>query len=466
MIDIIARGNKDYWAINTNNKSNTFKDKVMYSHIIKSYHKYIPIIEETRVLPFSGSNFGKQAKIVIPNFCDIYTDMYLQLNLQSFLKDNSIDLYEYYPVNQTNNFGYTQYTAYSCIENIQLYVGKLKIDEYNTLELFHKYIENTTPTQRSNIKYKLGYYNQTSYNDNDNVYQNQGGDLFLKVPFDLFSKHKPLPTSLVQGSPLEIRIKFRELDNLIYPKQNLQSIVGNEITFRNSTGNIITTTIQRPKLKFVYLHVNGLHVEEKIRRKFTTDLYKYNIKPFITYDNQEYLFSDPDNSPQICVGAPQKVPNNGDVNDYKLQLDFQNPVQTFTLYPQLVSSNDNNEYFNFILNNDMPNNEIISNIGLKIHGIEIYPKLNSQYYNIVTPYCTNANILQDTSFFLPLNAYNKDTLMNYGYIDYLKVNHSVLDLNITGWNENNRTFKIFIISKIYKKLEMENGSISFHNDFD
>jgi hypothetical protein len=469
MLDIIARGRKDVWIKKPKDHLLGSRKRILNDYILKVFRKHTPVIQETRVMPFSGTNFGKQAKIVIPNFCDLYSDIFLQLNIQSFLKNpDELDLRDYSPKSSNDNFGYTQYLAYSCIERIQLYAGKTKIDEYTGLEIFHKSVERFADIQRRNLRRKTGYYPQATPTDHSNVYQNQGGDLFLRIPFDLISKYRPLPTIMVQASPLEIRIQFRKLEKLIYPAQDMKTLSQRSVTYEDASGNEVTFELQKPRIKFAYLHVEGLHVEQQVRDQLQFEITKTNIIPFVTYDTQEFLFVDPTYTQnQFCIGTTQKIPAPGAVADFPLPLEFQNPVQNFTLYTQLQSNIQANLYHIFLINNSLQNSQIITRIGLQVHGQTVYPKLRSQFYTQVTPYtCQSQNIVNQT-YVIPFNIYNQDTLFNYGYIDYGKVNHSTMDLELTGWDagENNRTTKLYIIAKIYRKLEAKNGTLVFHSDF-
>lgn len=469
MIDIIARGQKDVWIKKPKDTSLKKRQQVLHSYILKVFHKHVPYIQETRVLPFSGTNFGKSAKIVIPNFCDLYSGLFLQLNVQSFLRNiDDIDLRDYSPVNPEDNFGYTQYLLYSCIERIQLYAGKTKIDEYTGLELFHRSVEKYNPTQRMNLRRKTGYYPQTTPYDHSNVYKNQGGDLYIRLPFDLINGYRPLPTIIVQGSPLEIRIQFRKLENVIYPKQDIQQLSRRTILYRNSSGDEITANLQKPKLKYAYLHIEGSHIDEGVKQEIQNELLSTNIIPFTSYDTQEFLMVDPTYTQnQICIGTQQKIPAVGDTANYPFSLEFQNPVQSFSLYAQLQNNPETNLYYLFKIHPELQNSSIINRIGLQVHGQVIYPKLRSQYYTQVTPYVSQGQNLLNTSYMIPLNIYNKDLAMNYGYVDYGKVSHSTLEVEVTGWDGGgiNRTTKMFIVAKIYKKLESKNGRLTIHPDF-
>ena len=470
MIDIIARGQKDFWIHKPKDHSIKARQQILGNYILKVFRKHVPLVQETRVIPFSGTNFGKQAKVLIPNYCDLYSDLFLQLHIQSFIRNREdIDLRDYSPVSPDDNFGFTQYLAYSCIERIQLFAGKTKIDEYTGLELFHKSVEKYAPIQRINLRRKTGYYPQSTPYDHSNVYTNQGGDLFSRIPFDLISKYRPLPTIMVQASPLEVRIQFRKLDKLIYPSlDNVNTLSTRTATYQNSSGDTVTAILQKPRIKFAYLHVEGQHISEQVRDQLQNEITRTNIIPFVTYDTQEFLFTDPtqregggDGNSQICIGTMQKIPAPGVTSEFPLSLEFQNPVQNFAVYAQLETNVQSNLYHIFRLNETVQNSAIINRIGLQVHGQIVYPKLRSQYYTQVTPYICQCQNLINQSYVLPFNIYNQDNLFNYGYMDYSKVNHSTMDLEVTGWDGDGqpRTMKVYIVGKIYKVLEAKNGAL-------
>lgn len=463
LIDLIARGNKDVWLHNNPN----------HSYFLKSFRKYHNSITETRTLPFNNANFGSKTKVLIPNFCDMYSNLTLEVRLSDFFGNQEINGYSpdeflslYRPLNDSDDFGLSNYLIFDLIERVDLYAGKLKIDSYDSHMLFNHSVENTTLTTKTNLLSLYGYAKDRY----TNLSPGMDHSLLFSLPFDLIQSSKPLPTHLCRNSPLEIRIQYRSLDKLIYPRQ---SNPYRSITFVNKTDSddTIAVTLQEPYLKQTLLHVRGVHlpvnvVQDMLKSK---ERFKTHIRPFITYDSQSFTLIDSQQSVLSgnCYtknfGVKYRVPNSGESYSIPFSLEFQNPVQTFHVY---LSKNNNEDRLDFNVSSDVSNVNILTHLGLDIHGEVLYPKLDSRFYTRATPYLTKGETLLDRSFYLPLNLHNKNKNQNYGFVNYSKVNHSTMNFEFLGWNSvSDRSIKVNIIAKIYKKLEISYGSIKFHADF-
>jgi hypothetical protein len=464
LIDLIARGNKDVWLHNNPNRA----------YFLKSFRKYINSITETRVLPFNNANFGKKTKVTIPNFCDMYSKLILEIKFSDFFGNQEINGYTaeefltlYEPLNTEDNFGLSNYLIFDLIEKIDLYAGKLKIDSYNSYMLFNNSVENTTLTTKTNLLGLYGYAKERYMNLSPGI----DNSLLIRLPFDLVQPTKPLPTHLCRNSPLEIRIQYRKLEDLLYPRQ-LNPY--RNITFVNKSNSLDTVniTLQRPYLKETLLHITGVHLPVNVIQDMlkSKERLKTHIRPFVTYDTQSFNLIDakqPELTGSCCTGnfgVKYRVPNNGETSKIPFPLEFQNPIQTFHIY---LNKRNNDDRLDFNISNDVSNVNILTKIGLNIHGEVIYPELDSRFYTRVTPYLTKGETILNKTFYLPLNLYNKNMRNNYGFINYAKVNHSTMNFEFLGWetNDSDRSFNVTIIAKVYKKLEISYGSIKFHADF-
>lgn len=463
MIDLIARGVKDIWIHNNPNKA----------FFLKSFNKYNNSINETRKLPFTKANFGQKGKVLIPNFCDMYTKLILEIKISDFLhfQDNTnpeefLALNE--PEDPSDNFGFSNFLIFDMIEKVELYAGKLKIDSYDSLQLFNYNVEKTSLTTKKNLFRHLGYAEQPYIN----MCPGQEGTLLLTLPFDLIQPSKPLPTHLCRNSPLEIRIKYRPLNTVIYPRQTNPY---RTIRFQNKANNAQKTdiTLIQPYIKESILHVTGTHLPVNVIQSMLKngEKYKAMIRPFITYDRQNFSLID-STQPELAnncqvenFGVNYKVPDAGETLSVPFSLEFQNPVQTFHIYLQ---KRGNPNRLDFNASSDLSNVNIIQQLGLRVHGEVVYPDLDSRFYTRTTSYLTKGENLIDRSFYMPLNLYNKNSKNNYGFINYTKVNHSTLDFTFLGWESTttDRSIDVNVIAKIYRKLEISYGAIKFHADFD
>jgi hypothetical protein len=476
MIDLVVRGKKDVWMLESSNDSK-LNIKILNEHFLSVFRKYSTLIKETRQLTLSGTNFGKEAKVVIPNFCDMYSEMYLQLYIESFLNidaSDEINIRNYTPNNDNDNYGYVDNLAFACIEKMELWAGKTKLDEYDHLELYTDFIERNDKTRRILLERKMGGVNIVSNNE---YYKNQGGNLFFKLPFGLFQKYKPLPTWCVQASPLTLKIKFRQLSSLVSPSSrvNLQTLSTNSRTAiytHNVTNEQITIQHRKPRLRFAYLHLEGIHLPMEARNQIQKYYETPRRIPITEYRQQEILLREnhgnPDNI-EMCIGTTFRIPETGNIATFPIQLEFDVPVRHLHIFPQLeLKRKTNLQYYDFLIDNEesepLTNCQIITSMELQVNGIQIYPEIESSYYSVVTPYETNTNTLSEKTFLIPFdingNINERIGELNTGYINYKKVNHSILNLNIQGWTADyDRAFKLYVIAKTWTILEMNNGRI-------
>jgi hypothetical protein len=476
ILDLIARGKKDTWMIKSSDNPN-INIKILEKHFLSVFRKYSTMIKEYRQIPFTGTNFGKQAKVILPNFCDMYSEIYLQLQIQSFLDLDSspeISINDYQPVNNEDNYGYVDNIGYSCIDKIELWTGNIKLDEYDHLELYTDFIEKHNNTQRILLERKLGGRNITINNE---YYKNQGGNIFFRIPFYLFQKYRPLPTWCFQSSPLELKIKFKKLTQVASPSSNINIptlTLGtkNSLYTHNITGDTISIRHRKPRIRFAMLHIEGIHIPIEARNEIQK---YYSIPrkiPVTTYRQQEILLreneSDPNNV-EICVGTTFRIPSTGNIAKFPIQLQFDLPVRTFHIIPQLELKRNNLQYYDFIIDNSTTNTltncEIIQDMELQVQGKSIYPPLPASYYSVVTPYEVNTNTLSRKTFLIPFETHGNNIHesigeINTSYINYSMVKHSTLNINIQGWDANyNRAMKLYIIAKCWSLYELHNGFI-------
>ena len=185
----------------------------------------------------------------------------------------------------TDDIGYINYIGYGMIDYIELYIGNTLIDRYTGEWL---YIQSELVIDESKKGYKKlvgGHdFNNTSASKN-----NLSNPLIFVVPIPFWFSYdmaEAIPYVALQYSDIDVKVKFKDFDNL-YIRSN------NNIT---PQGNY--------KIEKCKLSVEYIYLDTKERKMFAQSNHEYLIKQVQISENNNILPNQTDISIPINFNHP------------------------------------------------------------------------------------------------------------------------------------------------------------------
>jgi len=348
--------------------------------------------------------FGETVTFDIAHVGDLIKDTYLHITLPSLEND-------------TTNYGYTDSTGHSIIENIKFLIGEQVFEQINGeyMEIIDELEIPASKRVTSNqlINKNIGY-------DNAILFKKQL-DLWIKIPL-WFAKqtHDTLPICALTNSTLKIEIKFRKFTDVVF---------GEDI---NSCRNY-----ENKKITSCELLVKHYFLETRHRTIFVSKPLDYIIT-----QTQSYLNEQINNKPNEETEANIEIPFKCIMKELYWTIIDEDNIET-------------NRYYNYLDNtNTSIGSPIIHSAKIQINGSDLMDMTSYKYFNKIIPleYHTAAPQLREFSMYS--FAKNPESNDPTGHLNTIGI--KTLSLQIKTNPTNSKQF-INIYAKSTNIIHIENG---------
>jgi hypothetical protein len=269
LIQLVAYGSQDMYL--TGNPQITFFKVV--------YRRHTNFAIESIKTIFNGtSNFGEEINATIARSGDLIYRMYLQCKLPSINLSTGLTKSTSASTGTMRAFRWLNWIGHALIDEIELAIGGQKIDMHTGewLHIWNEVSQNSEqgPAYAEMVGNVPRLTQIQSSNDPDTAVNTDPYTLYIPLQF-WFCRHPglALPIISLQYSDVNVRVKFKNLDDCIWASYQDKS---NSNKYANKKGKEALAVT--PSLSDVYLYVDYIFLDTAERRRFAQVQHEYLIE--------------------------------------------------------------------------------------------------------------------------------------------------------------------------------------------